>query len=179
MVRPLIPATEPIRVEGPGDSPYMRVANGVNPPIVLKQVFGEFAAALDPANPASFRIAPAWTKASRDPLRAVAGEAHLPPCSCTTSCARCSASNARGWVADPLDRRVLQRPHGRSEPDQPASFHVRRRGRHQRARERVRREAHDGPTHRRDLRGARVQLGRDFLIPDGMHFEYGGGPLGG
>ena len=58
MVRPLIPATEPIRVEGPGDSPYMRVANGVNPPIVLKQVFGEFAAALDPANPASFRSPP-------------------------------------------------------------------------------------------------------------------------
>ena len=64
MVRPMIPATEPIRVEGPGDSSYMRVANGVNPPIVLKQVFGEFAAALDPANPASFRIAPAWTKAN-------------------------------------------------------------------------------------------------------------------
>ena len=38
----------------------MRVANGVDPPVVLKEVFGEFAAALDAADPAFFRVDPVW-----------------------------------------------------------------------------------------------------------------------
>ena len=64
MIRRLLPASELLRVEAPGASPYMRVANGVNPPIVLKQAFGEFAAAPDPGNPAFFTLSPAWVEAN-------------------------------------------------------------------------------------------------------------------
>ena len=55
----LIPDTD-VRTVPPGGSTYMRIASGVNPPVVTKQLFGEFAAALDPNDPAFFDIDPAW-----------------------------------------------------------------------------------------------------------------------
>ena len=48
----LLPEGTALRVEKPGGSEFMRVASGVNPPIVLKEVFGEFAARPDADDPA-------------------------------------------------------------------------------------------------------------------------------
>ena len=44
----MVPAGTPIRVDAPGSTPYVRVASGVRPVIVMKQVFGEFSAIVEP-----------------------------------------------------------------------------------------------------------------------------------
>jgi hypothetical protein len=58
LLRPLI-GDASVRIDLPGTTPYVRVASGVNPPVVVKQVFGEFAATPQ-ANPAYLTIDPAW-----------------------------------------------------------------------------------------------------------------------
>ncbi|MET0800660.1 MAG: M15 family metallopeptidase [Actinomycetota bacterium] len=180
MVRPLIPSNEPLRVEAPGDSPYMRVANGVNPPIVLKQAFGEFAAALDPADPAFFRVDPAWAEANlvtrrvpllgrltchrtfmRDLLRAVHRVQSAGLGSLIHSSAGCF--NARTVARSPTN---------------PPSFHA-----YGAAVDINAPENPFGATPTMDPRIVAIfedlgfNWGGDFLIPDGMHFEFGGGPL--
>lgn len=58
LIRPLV-GDEPLRVDVPGGTRYVRVASGVNPPIVVKEVFGEFAATPQ-ADPAYLTIQPSW-----------------------------------------------------------------------------------------------------------------------
>ena len=58
LLRPLV-GDEPIRVDPPRSTRYVRVASGVRPPIVFKQVFGEFAAAPQSGS-AYFTIQPSW-----------------------------------------------------------------------------------------------------------------------
>jgi D-alanyl-D-alanine carboxypeptidase len=50
---------DPLRVDPPGTTPFVRVASGVNPPILIKEVFGEFAA-VQQADPAFLTIDPGW-----------------------------------------------------------------------------------------------------------------------
>jgi hypothetical protein len=50
---------DPLRIDLPGTTPYVRVASGVNPPILVKEAFGEFAA-VQQADPAFLTIDPAW-----------------------------------------------------------------------------------------------------------------------
>lgn len=182
LVRPLVPASEPLRVEGPGDGPYMRVANGVNPPVVLKQTFGEFAAALDPADPASFRIEPAWVEANLvtrtvpllgrltchrrfmedlvQAMRRVQREGLAALIHSTAGC-----FNARTVARSPTN---------------PPSFHA-----YGAAVDINAAENALGAVPTMDQRVVAIfedlgfNWGGDFLIPDGMHFEYGGGPLAG
>jgi D-alanyl-D-alanine carboxypeptidase len=61
--RKLLPfvGDDPLRVDIAGGTRYVRVASGVNPPIVLKQRFGEFAATPQ-ADPAYLTIDPAWVE---------------------------------------------------------------------------------------------------------------------
>ena len=60
----LLPQDTPLRVEKPGGSEFMRVASGVDPPIVLKEAFGEFAARPDRRDPARLTIEPSWVRAN-------------------------------------------------------------------------------------------------------------------
>ena len=63
----------------PGGTRYVRVASGVNPPILVKQAFGEFAATPQ-ADPAYLTIDPAWVEQEhRHDGRAAAGHDHLSP----------------------------------------------------------------------------------------------------
>jgi hypothetical protein len=55
----LLPDTN-IRTLPPGGSTYMRIASGVNPPVVMKEVFGEFAAYPRRDDPAFLNVDPAW-----------------------------------------------------------------------------------------------------------------------
>ena len=75
---------------------------------------------------------------------------------------------------------MLQRPHGRSSPTNPPSFHAYGAAVDINAPENA---FGAKPTMDRRIVAIFEELGfnwgRDFLIPDGMHFEYGGGPLGG
>jgi hypothetical protein len=50
---------DPLRVDVAGGTRFVRVASGVNPPILVKQVFGEFAATPQ-SDPAYLTIQPAW-----------------------------------------------------------------------------------------------------------------------
>ncbi len=52
---------DPLRVDVPDGTRYVRVASGVNPPIVVKRVFGEFAATPQ-ADPAYLTIQPSWVE---------------------------------------------------------------------------------------------------------------------
>ena len=52
---------DPLRVDIPGGTRYVRVASGVNPPILMKQRFGEFAATPQ-SDPAYLTIDPAWVE---------------------------------------------------------------------------------------------------------------------
>lgn len=60
MVAPHI-GDDPLRIDRPGTTPYVRVASGVNPPILVKEAFGEFAA-VQQADPAYLTIDPRWVE---------------------------------------------------------------------------------------------------------------------
>jgi D-alanyl-D-alanine carboxypeptidase len=49
-----------VRTVPPGGSAYMRIASGVNPPVVMKEVFGEFSAYPRSDDPAFLNVDPAW-----------------------------------------------------------------------------------------------------------------------
>jgi hypothetical protein len=55
----LIPEV-PVRTVVPDGSPFMRIASGVNPPVVMKGVFGEFAAYPRTDDPAYLTMSPSW-----------------------------------------------------------------------------------------------------------------------
>ncbi len=59
IMRDLIPGTA-IRTVPPDGSTYMRIASGVNPPIVMKEIFGEFSAYPQSADPAYLTVEPRW-----------------------------------------------------------------------------------------------------------------------
>jgi hypothetical protein len=59
-VRSLIPADSDLRTVPPGGTRYVRVASGVNPPVVFKQVFGEFDAYPRSDDPAFLNMDHAW-----------------------------------------------------------------------------------------------------------------------
>ena len=49
-----------VQVRAPGETPYFREGDAVLPPVLVKVVFGEFAARPDPARPGYLRIDPSW-----------------------------------------------------------------------------------------------------------------------
>jgi hypothetical protein len=64
LIAGLIPADTPLRTVAPGDTTYVRVASGVNPPIVMKEVFGEFSAYPRSDDPAFLNMSPEWHDAN-------------------------------------------------------------------------------------------------------------------
>jgi hypothetical protein len=57
----LLPSGTLLRVAAPRETRFVRVASGVDPPIVMKGVFGEFAASPHPDDPAQLTMDPAWS----------------------------------------------------------------------------------------------------------------------
>ena len=61
-----------VQVRAPGETPYFRAGDAVLPPVLLKALFGEFAARPEPGQPGSLEVDPAWTRlhivATRIPL---------------------------------------------------------------------------------------------------------------
>jgi hypothetical protein len=179
MLAPLVPSTLPMRVERPGATPYMRVASGVDPPIVLKEVFGEFSAALDPSNPAFFRVDPGWTDAHLV-TRSVPLLGRL-TChrrfmvdllAAMQEVERAGLGSLIHSTAGCFNARTVGR-----KPSSPPSFHA-----YGAAVDINAPENAFGATPTMDRRIVAIferigfNWGGDFLIPDGMHFEYGGGP---
>ena len=61
MLMPFV-GNDPLRVDIPGGTRFVRVASGVNPPILVKEVFGEFAATPRSDDPAYLTIQPSWVE---------------------------------------------------------------------------------------------------------------------
>jgi D-alanyl-D-alanine carboxypeptidase len=65
-IAPLLPASlgidRAVQVRAPGDTPFFRAGDAVLPPVIVKSLFGEFAARPG-RQPGTIRIDPAWTAA--------------------------------------------------------------------------------------------------------------------
>ncbi len=64
---PLLPTTidpvdRTVQVRAPGETPYLRQGDAVLPPVLLKALFGEFAARPAPRNPGYLDVDPAWVR---------------------------------------------------------------------------------------------------------------------
>lgn len=59
-IRRLLPPGALLRIRGPGETPYFRHGDAVLPPVVLKELFGEFAGR--PASGGLIRVDPAWER---------------------------------------------------------------------------------------------------------------------
>ena len=178
MLRPLVPSTVPMRVERPGGTPYMRVASGVDPPVVLKEVFDEFSAALDPSDPAFFRVDPVWARNLVTRTVPLLGRL-----TCHRRFMADLIAVMRTIEREGLGSRIHStagcfnaRTVGRS-PSNPPSFHAYGAAVDVNAPENA---LGTTPTMDRGIvavfEAAGFKWGGDFLIADGMHFEYGGGP---
>jgi hypothetical protein len=176
LVAPLLPEGTPIRVERPGGSTYMRVASGVNPPIVLKQAFGEFAAYPDPANPAELTIQLGWVhthiRTKTVPIlgRVTCNVALLPALQAALrEVQREGLSSLLHTYNGCWNARTVAR-----SPTAPPSFHAYGAAIDVNAASNA-----YGSTPTMDERIVDIfesegfNWGGDFLIPDGMHFEYG------
>ncbi len=66
-LKPLLPRSIPnawrkVQVRAPGETPYFRQGDAVLPPVLIKSLFGEFAARPDPTRLGWIRIDPAWVR---------------------------------------------------------------------------------------------------------------------
>jgi hypothetical protein len=174
-IRGLIPADTPLRVMAPGGSRYMRVGSGVNPPVVLKQAFGEFTAHPQ-SDPAYLTEDPAWIRAHIQtrtvPLlgRITCNRLLFPPLIAALEDVQQAGlgglihTNSGCWNARTVAR----------SPTAPPSDHAYGAA--------VDINAPENPYGSKPTMDPRIvkifvahgfNWGGDFLIPDGMHFEYG------
>ena len=67
-LRPLLPADlgiyRKVQVRAPGETPFFRSGDAVLPPVMLKTLFGEFAARPSPGRPGYLDVDPAWVRAN-------------------------------------------------------------------------------------------------------------------
>ncbi len=165
---------DPLRVDVPGGTRFVRVASGVNPPILVKQAFGEFAATPQ-SNPAYLTIDPAWVE-----KHIVTTEV---PLLGTITCNRKLIPMVRGALQDILASGLMSeikvysgcwasRTVSRS-PTAPPSTHAYGAAIDINA---PQNPYGTKPTMNRDV--VRIfeswgfNWGGDFLIPDGHHFEF-------
>ncbi len=172
---PLLPSGLPVQVRAPGETPYFRQGDAVLPPVQLKLLFGEFAAAPDRRRPGYLRIDPAWERTHIATRRM--------PILGAVTCNVALFPQLRGALVE-LERRGLERTitsysgcyarrFTNRDPNQSISHHtwgialdIN-----------VRQNPYGAPPHQ-DPRLVRVFerwgfiWGGRFVRPDGMHFEY-------
>jgi hypothetical protein len=180
LVASKLPPGTPIRVDPPGTTPYVRVASGVRPVIVMKQVFGEFSAYPRSDDPAYLNMDPAWVERHID-TRTV-------PLLGTVTCNVALFPQLIGALTEMRDRGLGGLVHvysgcfvGRTiarSTTAPPSYHAYGAAVDINAPE----NPYGVPAQNMDPRMVRVferwgfNWGGDFLIPDGHHFEYWGPP---
>ncbi len=153
----------------------MRVASGVNPPIVLKEVFGEFAARPDADDPAILTIEPSWVSSHIDtravPIlgRVTCNEAFFPALEkALREVEREGLSSVLQTYNGCWNARTVAR-----SPTAPPSFHA-----YGAAIDINAASNAYGAVPTMDERVVAIferngfNWGGDFLVPDGMHFEY-------
>ncbi|MGB7806400.1 MAG: M15 family metallopeptidase [Actinomycetota bacterium] len=171
----LLPEGTALRVVKPGGSEFMRVASGVNPPIVLKEVFGEFAARPDADDPAVLTIEPSWVSSHIDtrvvPIlgRVTCNEAFFPALlKALREVEREGLSSLLQTYNGCWNARTVAR-----SPTAPPSFHA-----YGAAIDINAASNAYGAVPTMNERVVAIferygfNWGGDFLVPDGMHFEY-------
>jgi D-alanyl-D-alanine carboxypeptidase len=182
LIASTLPARTPIRVDAPGTTPYARVASGVRPVIVMKQVFGEFSAYPRSDDPAYLNMNPAWVK-EHIATRTV-------PLLGEVTCNVVLFPQLVGALTEMKDRGLGDLVHvysgcyvGRTvarSTTAPPSYHSYGAAIDINAPE----NPYGVPPINMDQRMVEVlerwgfNWGGDFLIPDGHHFEYWGPPEG-
>jgi len=181
-VRALIPAGSDLRTVEPGGTRYVRVASGVNPPVVFKQVFGEFDAYPRSDDPVYLNMDHAWYAAHiqtrtvpifTDPV--TCNRALFPPLIGALKDVQAAglASEIHTYSGCYAPRTVAR------SPIAPPSNHS-----YGAAIDINAPENPYGATPTMDRRIVKIFerwgfiWGGRFLIPDGMHFEYGAVPTG-
>jgi hypothetical protein len=174
--RKLLPfvGDDPLRVDVPGSTPYVRVASGVKPPILVKEAFGEFAATPQ-SDPAFLTIEPSWVDRN-----IVTTEV---PLLGTITCHRKLIPMVRGAIDEILGSGLVSeikvysgcwasRTIARS-PTAPPSYHAYGAA--------IDINAPENPYGARPTMNREIvrifeswgfNWGGDFLIPDGHHFEW-------
>ena len=181
-VRSLIPADSDLRTAPPGGTRYLRVASGVNPPVVFKEVFGEFDAYPRPDDPVYLNMDHAWYAAHIQTRR-------VPIFTQPVTCNRAFFPALIGALEDVQAAGLAGEIHTYSgcyaartvarSPTAPPSNHS-----YGAAIDINAPENPYGATPTMDPRIVRIFeswgfiWGGRFLIPDGMHFEYGSAPPG-
>ena len=69
LVSPDLGSYRRVQVRAPGETPYFRPGDAVMPPVVLKTLFGEFAARPSTAYPGYIEIEPAWERSNLETAR--------------------------------------------------------------------------------------------------------------
>jgi hypothetical protein len=170
-----------IRTLAPGGSTYMRIASGVNPPIVMKEIFGEFSAYPQAADPAYLTVDPAWYDAhivtrSVPILGSVTCNRRLFPAliGALTDVQQAGLGNELTVYSGCYAARTVAR-----SPTAPPSQHAYGAA--------IDINAPENPYGARPTMDPRIVRifgrwgflwGGRFLTPDGMHFEYGSSPTG-
>jgi hypothetical protein len=175
LIQPLVATGIPVRVAAPGEVRYVRVSSGSAPPVVLKQVFGEFSAYPDPGNLETLHMNPAWYDAHI--------ETRTVPLLGTENCNKAFFPQLIGAMEE-LQREglgsLVKSNAGCYNPEllaakmtAPPAFHA-----YGAAVDINAPENPFGATPDQDPRLVAVMKkwglnwGGDFLVPDGMHFEY-------
>jgi D-alanyl-D-alanine carboxypeptidase-like protein len=178
MIASQLPPDTLIRVAAPGTTRFVRVASGVNPPLVLKEVFGEFSAHTRSDDPAFLTLDEAWTENIETRDVPLLGE---------VTCHHKLFPQLIGALTDVRDAGLGRLIHVYSgcwaprtvarSPTAPPSTHA-----YGAAIDINAPENPFGAEPTMDRRIVRIferwgfNWGGDFLIPDGMHFEYDGPP---
>ena len=95
LVRPLIPEDLDMRVRAPGDTPLFRHGDAVLAPVQIKELFGEFTARPTPGRPGFLTLDPAWVRANIDTQRV--------PLLGSVTCHAALFPQIRGVVQDLID----------------------------------------------------------------------------
>jgi hypothetical protein len=181
LVRPLIPEGLDMRVRAPGDTPLFRHGDAVLAPVQVKELFGEFTARPTPGRPGFLTLDPAWVRANIDTQRV--------PLLGSVTCHVALFPQIRGVVQDLIDAGIE-----RTVDSFSGCFSARH----------INRVPSAGISHHswgialdvnvpsnpfgappdQDPRLVRTferwgfTWGGDWVVPDGMHFEYRRPPAG-
>jgi len=164
-----------VQVRAPGETPYFRAGDAVLPPVLLKALFGEFAARPAPGQPGSLEVDPAWIRTHLVTARV--------PLLGQVTCHRGILSQLRGAMRELRDMgaaHVIRSFHGCFVPrfisrDPTAllshhswgiAFDVNLSGNYYGV------APHQPPALVRTLRRWGFVWGGTFVVPDGNHFEY-------
>jgi hypothetical protein len=172
----LLPGGTLLRVAAPRETRFVRVASGVNPPVVMKEVFGEFTATPHVDDPAQLTMDPAWSSAHI--------ETRTMPLLGRVTCNKALFPMLKAALDDVANAGLSSLIHTNSgcyaprtvarSPTAPPSQHA-----YGAAIDINAPENPYGSTPTMDPRIVQIFedhgfiWGGNFLIPDGMHFEYG------